>query len=176
MPRKRLPIFHKVSKILKVSIFLAKMRKVPVIPRLVLFRKSHKRLRKFKLLQNKHYNYGFIAEYEFSPSKTRPLIRCDQSKEIKFSHGSLRKVYSMLFLCRRLRAEGGDNVGDGLNSLQLEALPAVDHEEGVESGALFRPLDWGDEEEEEEDSIDLRAERFIERFYEEMRIERQASL
>lgn len=169
MPKKRLPIFRiKFAKIFKVSIFVAKMRK-PVIPRLVLFRKSQ-RLRKFELLRNKHYNYGFISEYEFSPSKELRL---------KNYHGRLQRVcYSVQFLCRCLRGEGGD-FGD--LPLQLEALPAaVDHDQDrVIAGALFKPLDWGDGDagaDEGEDSIDLRAERFIERFYEEMRMQRQASL
>lgn len=161
---------------LKVSIFVAKMRK-PIIPKLVLFMKS-KKLRKFKvkLLQNKqYYNYGFITDYEFSPSKSRPLIGYNQRKE--FGNGiSLQRVYSKLFLCRCLgsfRAEGGDH---GDCSLQLEALPAVDEGVKVKGGAWLEPLDCGDEKEEEDDSIDLRAERFIERFYEEMRMQRQVSL
>ncbi|XP_062109459.1 uncharacterized protein LOC133820910 [Humulus lupulus] len=180
MPRKRLPIFHKVSKMLKVSIFVAKMRK-PIIPKLVVFMKSQK-LRNFKvkLLQNqKYYNYGYITAYEFSPSKTRPLIGY-QRKQL--GNGiSLERVCSKLFLCRCLGnnfpAEGGD-YGDC--SLQLEALPAVDEEVKVKCGAL----DWGDDEEEESEeeveeedgSIDLRAERFIERFYEDMKMQRQVSL
>ena len=156
------------------------MRK-PIIPKLVLLMKSQKlRKSKVKLLQNKqYYNYGFITEYEFSSSKSsRPLIGYRRKE---FGNGiSLQRVYSMLFLCRCLgnfRADGGDR---GDYPLQLEALPIVDEDVKVKGGALLEPLDWGNDEEEEEDddddSIDLRAERFIERFYEEMRMQRQVSL
>ncbi|KAL5553138.1 hypothetical protein UlMin_040539 [Ulmus minor] len=158
MPRKRLPIFHKVTKHLKVSIFIARLRK-PIIPRLVLFRKSQKP-RKFKLL--KHYNYGFLGEYQFSPSNS-PFIGYPRKK---YSHGSLQRVYSMLFLGRclgNLRGEGKDED----SSLQLEAF------EDAKVGALLEPLDCLGVE---EDSIDLRAERFIERFYREMKLQRQVSL
>lgn len=72
---------------------------------------------------------------------------------------------SMFFLCRCLgsfRADPGD--GD----YALEVLPAV---EDANAGESWGPLDWGDEE----DTVDQRAERFIERFYEEMRMQRQDS-
>ncbi|PON78649.1 cotton fiber protein [Parasponia andersonii] len=158
---------------LKISIFVAKMRK-PIVSKLVLFLKSQKLRRvKVKLLQNKQYhNYGFITEYEFSPSKStrRPLIGYNRRKEL-FGNGiSLQRVYSMLFLCQclgRFRDERGDLHGD--YSLQLDALPAVDEDVKVKDGVFPELLDWGG-------SIDLRAERFIERFYEEMRMQRQVSL
>ncbi|KAF4360802.1 hypothetical protein F8388_015125 [Cannabis sativa] len=153
---------------LKVSIFMAKMRK-PIIPKLVVFMKSQKLVRNFKvnLVQNHkkyYYNYGYITDYEFSPSKTHPLIGYQRKQKHQNQLGfgiSLQRVYSMLFLCNN--------------------FPAVDEEIKVNCGAL----DWDDhdeeeeeEEEEEEDdgSIDLRAEKFIERFYEEMKMQRQVSL
>lgn len=55
----------------------------------------------------------------------------------------------------------------------MEALPAA-IVDGKQGGALLGPLDW--EDDDEDDSIDLRAERFIERFYEEIRMQRQQSL
>lgn len=176
MPGKKLPVFRKVSNMLKVSIFVAKMRK-PIIPKLVVFVKSQKlRNLKAKLLQNKkYYNYKYITDYEFSPSKTRPLIGY-QRKQL--GNGiSLERVRSMLSLCiclgsNNFPAEGG-HYGDF-------PLPAVD--EQVKVKVKYGALDWGDdedeesEEEEEDGSIDLRAERFIERFYEDMRMQRQVSL
>lgn len=52
----------------------------------------------------------------------------------------------------------------------MEALtPATGEDDNAV--ALLEPLDWGDEEA----SIDLRAQMFIDRFYEEMRMQRQES-
>jgi hypothetical protein len=59
MPRKRLPILQKLSNLLKVSIFVAKMRK-PIIPKLIFLKKA-RRPKKFRLL--KRYPYGFHEEY-----------------------------------------------------------------------------------------------------------------
>ena len=73
---------------------------------------------------------------------------------------------SIFYLCRCLGSFRTDHRGDG--TYALEALPAVGDAGAVES---WEPLDWGDEE----DSVDQRAERFIERFYEEMRMQRQDS-
>lgn len=61
-----------------------------------------------------------------------------------------------------------------------------DEEEGGERDILEAPVDFDEmgkepdsrglsEEEEEADSVDRRAEKFIEKFYEEMRMQRQES-
>ena len=154
MPRKRLPVLQKLSNLLKVSILVAKMRK-PIIPKLSFLKKA-RRLKKCKLL--KHYNYGFLEEYQFSASST-PLIHHHKNH---FKSRRLRDIYSMFFLCTclgSLRAEKGDA------DYRLESLPAI-------AGQFLEPFDSGDEE----DSVDQRAERFIRRFYEEMRMQRQESL
>ncbi|PSR84945.1 Phosphoglucosamine mutase, partial [Actinidia chinensis var. chinensis] len=67
MPRKISPIFRKVSNLFQVSIFMAKMKKIPIIKKTMFLKKSS-RLKKFKPLH--HYNYGYIKEYKFSPSST----------------------------------------------------------------------------------------------------------
>lgn len=51
----------------------------------------------------------------------------------------------------------------------MEAFPATQE---ANASALLEQLDWGSEEA----SIDMRAQRFIERFYEEMRMQRQESI
>jgi hypothetical protein len=161
MPRKRLPILQKVSNLLKISIFIARMRK-PIIPKLISLKKA-RRVKRFKLL--KHYNYGVLQDYQFSPSST-PLIHYHRKH---FKNRRLRDIYSMLFLCRclgSLSAEGGD--ADCI----VEALPALPAFENTIAGQFLEPLDPGDEE----DSVDQRAERFIQRFYEEMRMQRQESI
>lgn len=156
MPKKSSPIFRKVSNLLRASIFVAKMGK-PVSSNLIFLRKSRKP-KNFKLL--KHYSHGYVEEYQFSASST-PLFQY-RGKTAK--KGGARDVGSMLFLCRcwgSFRAEQGD--GD----YALEALPAAG--EDSNAGESWEVLAWGGEE--EDDSVDQRAERFIKRFYEEMRMQ-----
>lgn len=68
---------------------------------------------------------------------------------------------------------GGFN--GGWESPIEEALPVPAIEDGVVVLAedLFEPLDSGEEDDE---SVDQRAERFIERFYQEMKMQRQESI
>lgn len=113
------------------------------------------------MLLEQYNSYGFLKDYEFSPSST-PLIRCYKKP---FKNGSYRdNVYSM-FLCKclgGLKADGGEVVDYAL------PLPvAVSHAE------YLQPLDSGDDQEE---SVDQRAERFIEWFRQEMRMQRQESI
>ncbi|KAG6765875.1 hypothetical protein POTOM_029933 [Populus tomentosa] len=148
MPRKRLSIFHKVSNLFRTSVVVAKMRK-PVISKLIFLKKSRK-LKRFKPL--KHYNYGFLEEYEFSPSST-PLIHY-RGKQYKSTRSYRDNLYSMFFHCRCL---GGlkAGVGEVLEyRLSMDTLPAT-----VANGECLEPSYLVDEE----DSVDQRAERFIER-------------
>ncbi|XWS68846.1 hypothetical protein CRYUN_Cryun04dG0128000 [Craigia yunnanensis] len=161
MPQKRLPILHKlVSKsnnILRISILLAKMKK-PMISKLFFLKKSRK-LKRFKLL--KHYNYGFLGEYQFDSHSSTPLIHYNNRKKLK--NRSIQDVYSLLFWCKCFGCLKAQVRGEADYRLALEAdLPAP-----IE-GQL-------DLEEDQEDSVDERAERFIERFYAEMKLQRQES-
>ena len=167
--KQRLPIFQKVSSklVLKVSIVIAKMRK-PIIPKLILFKKSQQ-IKKFKLL--KHCNYGFLGEYQFSPSNS-PLIQYPRPRK-PLRYGGLRNLYSLFLLCRCLGRSLRDGGEGDHGDYSMEALPAA-IVDGKQVGALLGALDW--EDDDEDDSIDLRAERFIERFYEEIRMQRQQSL
>ncbi|XP_009356245.2 uncharacterized protein LOC103947113 [Pyrus x bretschneideri] len=155
MSKRRLPIFQNLSKLLKVFIFVAKVRKLSFENSFI---RKLQYSKKMKLLKN--YDYGFVREYQFSLSNS-PLIRNESLR--------VRDVYSMFFLCKcwgnSLRVEGED--GD----FTLEALPTTGNDDNAV--ALYEPLDW--EDHEEEASIDLRAQMFIERFYEEMRMQRQES-
>ncbi|KAG7981093.1 hypothetical protein I3843_05G214500 [Carya illinoinensis] len=169
MPRRRpvLPILRKVSNLLKFSVFIAKMRK-PAIPKLVFLIRKARRVKKLKLL--KHYNYGFLEEYQFSPSST-PLIH--YRRNYHFKNRRPRDIYSMFFLCRclgSLRAHEEEDADCTLES--LPAFPVIkDHDIAV-GQLILEPLGSSDEE----DTVDLRAERFIRRFYEEMRMQRQESI
>ena len=156
MPRKRLPMLQKVSNLLKISIFIAKMRK-PIIPKLISLKKA-RRLKRFK-----HYNYGFLQDYQFSASST-PLIHYHHRNH--FKNRRLRDIYSMFFLCRCL---GSFRDAD----CTLEALPSFPaFEDTIAARPFLEQSDPGDEE----DSVDQRAERFIQRFYEEIRMQRQESI
>ncbi|BFG17075.1 hypothetical protein CerSpe_033490 [Prunus speciosa] len=114
-----------------------------------------------------------------------PKNDCPFSKRSQSSLGSLsslpkrqlmksrspQDIYSLFFfLCKcwgsSLRVEGEDICGD----FTMEALPPATGEDD-NAMALLEPLDWADEEA----SIDLRAQMFIDRFYEEMRMQRQES-
>ncbi|XP_009358779.1 uncharacterized protein LOC103949389 [Pyrus x bretschneideri] len=158
MSRRRMPVFQKLSKLLNIFIILAKVRKLSFENSFI---RKLQYSKKMKLLKN--YNSGFVREYQFSPSNT-PLIHYHRRRQL-MKNGSLRDVYSMYFLCKcwgnSLRVEG---------DFTLEALQTAGDDNAM---ALYEPLDWGDHEEEA--SIDLRAQMFIERFYEEMRMQRQES-
>ncbi|ONI31447.1 hypothetical protein PRUPE_1G313800 [Prunus persica] len=163
MSKKRLPIFQKVSKLLRIFIFIAKVRKLSFENSFL--RRKLQTSKKLKLL--KHYNNGFRGEYQFSPSNT-PLIHYHKRQLMKSCPQDI--YFLFFFLCKcwgsSLRVEGEDICGDFI----MEALPPATGEDD-NAVALLEPLDWGDDE----GSIDLRAQMFIDRFYEEMRMQRQES-
>ncbi|KAB5538186.1 hypothetical protein DKX38_015719 [Salix brachista] len=158
MHRKRLPIFHKVSNLLRI--FVAKMRK-PAIAKLILIKKSRK-LKRIKLL--KHYSHGFLEEYEFSPPST-PLIHYYPRKQFRL-RSNKDNIYTVLFLCRCLGGLKADRTGEGQYRLSMDStLPAAT----ISTGDFLKPLDYLVDG---EDSVDQRAERF----YQDMRLQRQESI
>ncbi|KAI9077396.1 hypothetical protein K1719_040599 [Acacia pycnantha] len=167
MHRKKSLLFQKFSSLLRIPLFVHKLRK-PIIPKILLLKRFMKRS-EFKLLM--HYNNGFHGEYQFSPSST-PLIQFRRKKD-RVKNREFRDLCSLMFLFRCLgdfRAEvKGFNGGFVENQLE-EALsvPAI----GVGEEDLCEPLDSEDEDE----SVDQRAERFIERFYQEMMMQSQESI
>lgn len=135
-----------------------------------------KRRNKYKLFR--HYNYAYIGEYQFSPSDT-PLISQHRHHGGGFSKKRRSRILSLL--C------GGAIVGSmietNLDFEEFEPLPVstLTEERRVieeENSGEGHELDNGEgrEGEEVDDlSVDGRAERFIEKFYEEIRLERQQS-
>ncbi|KAM7276341.1 hypothetical protein ACFE04_018207 [Oxalis oulophora] len=148
MPQKRsLPILRRVSKYLRK---FSKMRKS-----------------KLKLMKNR----GFLEEFKFSSTTHTidPLIhyrRYNKKQRIQ------RGLYSMMVLCRCLQVTDYSdyNRWDEDNAITAY-LPSS---EDVETSYL-EPFDWKDDD-DDESSVDQRAERFIERFYQEMRMQRQNSV
>ncbi|CAN8243887.1 unnamed protein product [Cochlearia groenlandica] len=142
MSQRRRPIFQRVTKLLKVSI----LKRANIPRRLIkLPIKSRRSSKRVKLL--KQYNYRFLEEYQSSHS-SKSHIRYFR-KRIRVSRSSLKRIYRLLFLSWCL---GRYNDDHGVASLTRE-LPL--------------PFDYFSEE----DSIDVKAEKFIEKFYDEMRMQ-----
>ncbi|CAA7058201.1 unnamed protein product [Microthlaspi erraticum] len=113
--------------------------------------KSRRSTKKDKLLQQ--YNYKFLQEYQLSPSRTF-LIRY-RRKRIRISKSGLRRMYKLLFLSQCIGRSNYDEpmyCGQGVASHARE---------------FPQPFDYLSED----DSIDLKAERFIKKFYVEMRMQ-----
>ncbi|CAO2193498.1 unnamed protein product [Urochloa humidicola] len=142
----------------------------------------------------RHYNYAYVGEYQFSPSRSPllpgpppPGVTAWRRAAAKKRRSRARMILASLFC-------GGDEVDvavlDGLvrpaeargEREQLVLAPALEwgraddddaYDDDVEEEEEQEVLDYGDEGDEE---VDSRAERFIERFYAEMRLQRQRSL
>ncbi|KAH9746779.1 cotton fiber protein [Citrus sinensis] len=116
--------------------------------------------------------FKFLEEYQFSASST-PLIRYRRRKLNK--NRCFQDICSMFFLCTcfgGFKVQGAEAAAVHNNSppcsLALETLPAA-----VTGEVFEEPLDLV---EDEDDSVDQRAEKFIEWFYQEMRLQRQDSI
>lgn len=157
----------------------------------------------------RHYNYAYVGEYQFSPSRSPllpgpppPGVTAWRRAAAKKRRSRARMILASLFC-------GGDEVdvavldglarprhGDGARGEreQLVLAPALEwgrpERDDVDDDAYYAYDDDVEVEEEEEEQeqevgygeedgdeeVDGRAERFIERFYAEMRLQRQRSL
>lgn len=146
----------------------------------------------------RHYNYAYVGEYQFSPSRSPllpgpppPGVTAWRRAAAKKRRSRARMILASLFC-------GGDEVDvavlDGLTRRdrddargereQLVLAPALEWGRDVDDGAcaddeeeekeVEEVVEYG--EEEGDDEVDGRAERFIQRFYAEMRLQRQRSL
>ncbi|XP_010551249.1 PREDICTED: uncharacterized protein LOC104821918 [Tarenaya hassleriana] len=156
MPQRRRPIFHRVSNLLKVPIL-----RRPIIQKLK-FRTKPRKSKRLELLR--HYNYRFLEEYQFSPPTT-PLIRRGKRRN-PIDNAMFRRVFWIFFPSRCIGGLKEERVLDARKRswIEVETLPCAASE-------LSEPLDYFGEDDYGDDSIDLRAEMFIERFYGEMRME-----
>lgn len=157
--RRPILILERALALLALSLTSMAKAKKPIARRLLLFKKT----KRLKLLR--HYNYAYIGEYEFSPSNTPSLFHHyhrDSSALVKKKKRRHTRILSLL-CC-------GGGTGDTAASAEAEAL----HDDAGRDTLFDEVLsEWG---EEDDFSVDGRAERFIEKFYEEKRIERQESL
>lgn len=157
MFKKRSPLLQRVSRLLKVPILISRLGK-PIIP----LKKSSWKMKKSMLLRH-NYNYGYVKEYEFSPSNS-PFIQNYYYRR----NPILKKkghIGNLLFL--------GKCLGRKKNyPLEVKVLPCI---ENTLIGRGYVSSEFS-EEEADDDSIDERAEKFIEKFYEDMRLQRQHSV
>lgn len=166
MPKKKsVALLHKLSNLLRISLFLAKLKK-PIIPNLVFLKKIRK-LNKLKLLNqySNHYGTSYVKDYEFSPSST-PLIQF-RRRPRNLRVVGLRKLYlnGLLFSkCLGISERNGEKEIYSCLEMGLEEPLAF-----IEGGEMA--IDLWDSSGEDDDCVDLRAERFIQRFYEDMRLE-----
>jgi hypothetical protein len=137
----------------------------------------------------RHYNYAYVGEYQFSPSRSPllpgpppPGVTAWRRAAAKKRRSRARIILASLFcgtddldvavldgLARRGDAEGrGDRD-------QLVLAPALEWGRHDDADDEEEVEDYGEEEEGDEE-VDGRAERFIQRFYDEMRLQRQRSL
>ncbi|GJN40640.1 hypothetical protein PR202_gb29887 [Eleusine coracana subsp. coracana] len=141
----------------------------------------------------RHYNYAYVGEYQFSPSRS-PLLPCPPPGITAWRRAAAKKRRSRARMILASLLCGGDELDvavlDGLSrpvevdAREREPLAPAALEWGRDEDACFDADDDVDEEyyydaAEEEDGdeeVDGRAERFIQRFYEEMRLQRQRSL
>ncbi|QCE08605.1 hypothetical protein DEO72_LG9g3634 [Vigna unguiculata] len=157
MPRKASPFFHKLSlHLLRLSLLLHRLRK-PIFPKLL---KRFKKCQELKLL--KHSDYG---DYQFSASTT-PLIPRYRRNQFKNSVQPGLCSFLYLFWCL-----GNFNVErSGERQLALEPF-----EIGDETSLAQDLFECGSGDDEGE-SVDQKAEKFIQNFYHQMRMQRQESL
>jgi hypothetical protein len=138
----------------------------------------------------RHYNYAYVGEYQFSPSRS-PLLPAPPPGVTAWRRAAAKKRRSRARMILASLLCGGDELDvavlDGLPRPRLDVV-------GARAGEPLAPaLEWGLDEDdaysyadqdadeeyydaEEDEEVDGRAERFIQRFYEEMRLQRQRSL
>ncbi|KAJ1282754.1 hypothetical protein BS78_03G076000 [Paspalum vaginatum] len=147
----------------------------------------------------RHYSHAYVGEYQFSPSRSPLLpegLTAWRRAAAKKRRSRARMVLASLFcgggeldvavLDGLARRPGGDSGDDDVRAEREQLVLAPALEWGArDDGDAYAYDDDDDVEEEEEvvdygeegdDEVDGRAERFIERFYEEMRLQRQRSL
>ncbi|WOK97703.1 hypothetical protein Cni_G06411 [Canna indica] len=165
MGRKRSPIMSKALDFIALSCLtpMSKMKR-PIAHKLLLL----KRIKRRRFDHLRHHNYAFIAEYQFSPfSSPSPLF-------VPSHPPQPRSNRFLSLLC------GSDGGGASEEELEMLSPPRRVlfrdelHTFSPEGDGTVELSENGDEEDENV-SVDQRAERFIEKFYEQIRIQRQES-
>uniref|UniRef100_A0A0D9Y2U7 Uncharacterized protein n=1 Tax=Oryza glumipatula TaxID=40148 RepID=A0A0D9Y2U7_9ORYZ len=180
------PILGRAMAILALPLTPISKAKGPIARNLLLFKKrgaagkARRMLSSYGYKPHRHYNYDYVGEYQFSPSSS-PLIAYPPGVSSWRRAAKKRRSKARMILASLLCGGDGD-----LDVAVLDGLPRADEPRAAveweecrrDGGGAYGEGDQYEEEEEEEDDegVDGRAERFIERFYEEMRLQRQRSL
>ncbi|XP_040375833.1 uncharacterized protein LOC102719523 [Oryza brachyantha] len=184
------PILGRAMAILALPLTPISKARGPIARNLLIFKKRGAAGKARRMLSSssssygykphRHYNYAYVGEYQFSPSSS-PLIAYPPGVSSWRRAAKKRRSKARMILASLLCGGGDLDVAvlDGLPRAD-EPRAAVEWEECGRDGGAYGEEEYGDddndEEEEEEEGVDGRAERFIERFYEEMRLQRQRSL
>ncbi|KAK4780901.1 hypothetical protein SAY87_017007 [Trapa incisa] len=167
MPGKRLLVnIRKASSLLKRSIRIAKLSTRHTIHRLILLRKCS-----WTMNPRKSDNqYRFLREYEFSPSSS-PLIFCSsRASNRRRCRGAFRSFFYLCGCLGKVTPSAAMGGGDYYYYGPL-ALPP----EAATGDAFSGDMDFESVASDGE-SVDQRAEWFIEKFYKEMRMQQRQSL
>ncbi|CAI9096161.1 OLC1v1032245C1 [Oldenlandia corymbosa var. corymbosa] len=159
-------ILKKASRLLKVPILVSRMRTSVNIPRLISVQKSSKKMKKFILLR--HYNYNYVHEYQFSPSNS-PLSLSHSIYRRAAKKRRYEEICSIFPIGNCLGVINKETENRGYPLMELKAVPYI------ENSITEELYDDSEEDRGDVDSIDERAEKFIERFYEEIRMQRKES-
>ena len=153
MLRKKSPFFHKVSlHLLRLSLLIHRLRK-PIFPKLL---KRFKKRRDLKLLK-----HSDDREYQFSASTTPFIPRYHRNQFKNRANPGLCSFLYLYWCLGNLKAE---------REWQLALEPFEIGDETSLAQDLFE-CGSGDEGE----SVDQKAEKFIQSFYQQMRLQRQES-
>ncbi|KAF7027280.1 hypothetical protein CFC21_039334 [Triticum aestivum] len=159
-----------------LSLPLTPLSKARAARTLLLFKKRRAR-------RLRHYNYAYVGEYQFSPSGSPLLLpRPPGVSAWRAKRRSRARTVLAALLCGGgcgFDGDGGIDVAvlDGL----LPLPRALQDERSVDDDGEEEACDGEEEEEVEvefegDEEVDGRAERFIERFYEEMRMQQRRLL
>ncbi|KAL9665511.1 hypothetical protein QQ045_020931 [Rhodiola kirilowii] len=162
-------ILHKLAlkHLLNLSLVLAKLRKIELFRSLVLLTSS----------RNAAGRSAHRLEYQFSASSTPLIHRYYYNKSGK--ERILRRFYSFLFPCIYLKVGRSSKWDDEESSVDLVfernatmMMLASCEESEANEGWLTEHCDYGGGF---DDCVDEKAERFIAKFYEEIRKQRRES-
>uniref|UniRef100_A0ACD5VJ91 Uncharacterized protein n=1 Tax=Avena sativa TaxID=4498 RepID=A0ACD5VJ91_AVESA len=124
----------------------------------------------------RHYSYAYVGEYQFSPSSSPLLLPRPPGLSAWRSAAAKRRgragaVLASIFLCGG--GCGGGAEGDGVDVAVLDGLPPRPDLQDARATYDYDDAYGHAEEEygEDEEEVDRRAEQFIERFYQEMRMQ-----
>ncbi|KAK9091344.1 hypothetical protein Sjap_024521 [Stephania japonica] len=173
MTRNRTRILLQRARLFGISIFIEKIGAKAIAARLILISKAKSKLEEFKLFKHHHYfgTRAFSREFKFSPSSTLYQRHRRGFKK----RGNNIGVCSVLFFCR-----GSSDLRVNEEEFEYQIIEKEDCAFGAftsfcENNSVKELREECSDFGDEDDSVDRRAEIFIHKFYEEMRIQGEES-